>query len=254
MTLEKHLLITGCGRSGTKYTSALLANLGLDVPHEKMGKDGIVAWCLAVDCDDSPWGGGRRGITFKKILHQVRHPLKVIPSLTTFTPRSWEFIERHIPCPMDKPTLLRATKYWYYWNAEAERTAHWRYRVEAIDSAFTEFCYHVGVKANRAALRKTSTLSYSRKSRPSLKWARDNLDRLHLGQSTPWLDFMYNRNLSYIGLPFTWDVLEEHAPGWGKRIQELSYHYGYTADDDRVAVGLVREESKDIQHAAVQTI
>jgi hypothetical protein len=96
---EKRLLVTGCGRSGTKFIAALLQNLGMDVRHEQMGADGIATWCMAVESDDSPWGGGRRGVHFKTILHQVRHPLKVIPSLLTFTSPSWEFIEQYVPCP-----------------------------------------------------------------------------------------------------------------------------------------------------------
>jgi hypothetical protein len=34
------LLITGCGRSGTHYSSALFKHLGLDLPHESVGRDG----------------------------------------------------------------------------------------------------------------------------------------------------------------------------------------------------------------------
>ena len=138
--IDKRLLVTGCGRSGTKYTAELLQKLGLDVRHEEMGADGISTWCMAVDSEDSPWGGGRRNIRFDARLHQVRHPLRVIPSLTTFTAPSWDFIAQHIPCAADEPILIRAAKYWYYWNLEAEKIATWRYRIETLPNVFQEFC------------------------------------------------------------------------------------------------------------------
>jgi hypothetical protein len=73
-----------------------------------------------------------------------------------------------------------------------------------------------------------------------------------MGQSTKKLDFMYNRESSYVGGPFTWALLEKHAPGWSKRIQELSVRYGYTAADDMVASGLSSEVNKGIEDGAVQ--
>ena len=252
--VEKRLLVTGCGRSGTKYTAELLQNLGLDVQHEEMGADGIATWCMAVDCAGSPWGGGRRGIKFGTILHQVRHPLKVIPSLTTFTAPSWRFIAKFVPVAPNEPILLRAAKYWYYWNQQAERISGWRYRIETLSNIYPEFCSRVGVTMDRAALESTSTLVNSRKTKRGLRWVRYILDRLHLGQSSTKFDFLYNRDASYVDRPFTWDVLERCAPGWSKRIQEESIRYGYSAADDMVAAGLVPEESKDVKHGAVQPV
>jgi hypothetical protein len=238
--LEKPLLITGCGRSGTKYTAALLQNLGLDVRHEEMGADGIVTWCMAIESDDSPWGGGRRGIRFNTILQQVRHPLRVIPSLTTFTPSSWEFIARFCPCSCTEPVILRAAKYWYHWNLHAEQIAQWRFRIEAIESIFDEFCARVGVPARRDAIASTSTLTNSRKIKRGLGMMRYLLDRLGVGQSSKRFDFLYDRNRSYVGEPFTWDVLETHAPGWSKRIREISSRYGYSTADDLAAARISR--------------
>jgi hypothetical protein len=149
--------------------------------------------------------------------------------------------------------LSRAAKYWYYWNLEAERTAQWRYRVETIDDVFNEFCLRVGVQANRVVLQNTSRLIHSYKIRPSLKLAKSVLNRLHLGLSTSKLDFMYDPDLSYTGKPFSWSDLGEYAPEWVKPIQELSYRYGYTDVNDRVAAQFVQEKSENVQYAAVQS-
>lgn len=248
------ILITGCGRSGTKYTAALLQRLGMEVLHEKMGMDGIANWCMAVDSCDSPWGGGRHNLKFKTILHQVRHPLNVIPSLTTFTDRSWRFIEQYIPCPQTDPVILRAAKYWYYWNLEAERIASWRYRIEAMPEIFDEFCRRLGVEPRREALAQTSTLTNSRKTRPQFQFLRHLLDRLHRAQSSTAFDFIYDPHCGYLdGMEFTWNELEDYAPGWSARIRETAIRYGY---DDVTGVGAIRLRSgvlKDIQRRAVQS-
>jgi hypothetical protein len=251
--MDKRLLVTGCGRSGTKYAAELLQKLGLDIRHEEMGEDGIATWCMVVESEDSPWGGGRRNVQFAAVLHQVRHPLKVIPSLTTFTSPSWDFIARHIPCAVNEPLLLRAAKYYYYWNLEAEKIATWRYRIETLPNVFQEFCTRAGVKPRRDALGSTSTLVNSRTTRRGLRWVRWILDYVSLGQSTKKLDFMYDHRDNYVGERFTWDCLERVAPGWAKRIQEMAIRYGYTAADDTIAMGMESSGVKEIEDGAMQT-
>lgn len=85
---EHFLLITGCGRSGTTYISAVLQEFGLDVRHECYGADGICSWPMTVVDDDLPWKwlppGRNKDMKFTHILHQVRHPLKVIASFYTY--------------------------------------------------------------------------------------------------------------------------------------------------------------------------
>ena len=36
------LIVTGCGRTGTKYTAFALRRMGLDVRHERLGRRHIV--------------------------------------------------------------------------------------------------------------------------------------------------------------------------------------------------------------------
>ena len=38
------ILVTGTGRSGTHYTAVVMQKLGLDIPHEAVGKDGASSW------------------------------------------------------------------------------------------------------------------------------------------------------------------------------------------------------------------
>ena len=149
---EARCLITGCGRSGTKYISHLLSAAGLDIAHETMGKDGIASWLLAVDSPYVDYGPLRRHFRFHNILHQTRDPLAVISSMQTFQISSWRYICRHIPCSMDEPLLLRCATYWRYWNLQAESGATWQYRIEDIDRVWDELCERLAIPVDRAVL------------------------------------------------------------------------------------------------------
>jgi hypothetical protein len=161
---EVNCLITGCGRSGTAYSSRLLGELGADVLHETMGLDGIASWLLAVDADSAPWGPVRSQFHYRTVLHQVRHPLAAIASAQTFQPESWEYIATHIPCGLEEPLLLRCAKYWHYWNLEAERIAAWTYRLEELPAVFDRFCQATRCLPDRSCLEAVSTAANSRKA------------------------------------------------------------------------------------------
>lgn len=124
------LIITGCGRSGTHYTTKVLRSLGLDIYTERLGKDGVADWKLAIE----PYRDFYDGEIIEEavIIHQVRHPLDTIASLHTFANISWAFIQCFIPMSGKEPVLLKAMKYWYYWNLIAQRKSQFTYRVEDL--------------------------------------------------------------------------------------------------------------------------
>jgi len=80
----QHLVITGTARSGTAYMGALMGGLGLRFGHEEIfgprsrsfvswyGQNGDSSWLAAPFLDQVPEA---------LIVHQVRHPLKVVRSL-----------------------------------------------------------------------------------------------------------------------------------------------------------------------------
>lgn len=221
------VLVTGCGRSGTQYTAALLNRLGLAVGHESLGPDGVASWCMAVDSSDAPWGSGRHGLSFAHVFHQVRHPLDVIPSLTTFAPASWEFIARFIPIDPEEPILRRAAKYWLFWNERAEKLAEWRYPIEEISEQFDAFCTRLGIPARREAIDHTSRMTNSRRFRPVMRFVGKLFSKIHFQPTARAFDFLYDRSSSYLRRPLTWEELESAAPGWSRRVHELADHYGY---------------------------
>ena len=116
------IAITGCGRSGTTYAADVMQSVGVDVLHETDGKDGIADWRIV------RLGVSNDYITF----HQVRHPLRAIESLHTFSEWSWGFINAADRLIRSKNLTERCMQYWLYWNREAEKMAELTYQVEQM--------------------------------------------------------------------------------------------------------------------------
>jgi hypothetical protein len=225
---RKRLLVTGAGRSGTKYICFVLKRLGLDVRHERMGDDGIASWCMAVDAARAPWGVPRSAYDFAQVVHQVRHPLATISSCTTFKAESWRFICEHVECSESDSVLLRAAKYWLLWNERAEEGATWRLRVEDLPLVFPELCERLGADVDPSVLDcvppDVNTRSFGRPfhvyehlwERLGLEPSRSGracLARLARGTASP---------------PLTWEELEAVSSSWAERIRLKASEYGYT--------------------------
>lgn len=228
------LLVTGCPRSGTKYVSHLLTELGREIGHEKMGRHGISSWCMAVQAQKAPWGPAREEHhTFEVILHQVRNPAFVIPSMSTLKDQSWEFIYAHTPCDRMEPLLLRSAKLWYHWNLHAQSIAHWRYRIEQLEDVFSEFCGRAGVRPDRAVLKRVGVNINSRafEGLPGMfKWVCDRIGReppaFHRNR-------FVNRAVYQRAHPFDWSVLRVLDRDVFEQVMSLANAYGYTSADLR---------------------
>ena len=164
---KKRLLITGCGRSGTLYSARVWQSLGLDIRHERpvppngvMGTDGAASWYMAADDPKPPSGPSTLDYTFDVIIHQVRHPLKVIASMAQFIlqhgKRAPGYIERHVPDVILSPEeqnqldfksqlILKASRYWYHWNLMAAAKADKTVSVENLKKELPDLCDLVGV-------------------------------------------------------------------------------------------------------------
>jgi hypothetical protein len=121
----RKLLVIGCGRSGTRYASKVFRAVGLDVGHEEDGRDGRIDW----KCVHSPpevFGG------YSLVLHQVRHPLRVIESFHSASKGSWGWVARADPGIVSRPLLRSCARYWVRWNLAAEEEADWTYKVEDL--------------------------------------------------------------------------------------------------------------------------
>lgn len=133
--LRLPVLVTGCGRSGTHFTTRLLQALGLRVNHERLGPDGSVDWHLGVR------GYRRRlGVEFDLVLHQYREPIRVIRSMQTAMPESWRFIAHWCPDVEHPDPVVRAARYWMRWNKKAAQTAAFGYPIERIGDHLGTLC------------------------------------------------------------------------------------------------------------------
>lgn len=95
------ILITGHPRSGTAYMSALFSANGIDVGHEKMGRDGISTWmaCVAepiegypVECPDVS------NVAFDKVIYVLRDPIQAISSIAFTEGATDDFRAQYVTC------------------------------------------------------------------------------------------------------------------------------------------------------------
>lgn len=116
-----------CSRSGTVYATKFYREaFGLDVSHERVGPQGGIGWPMLVD--------HRRGVplqAFDVVLHQVRHPLKVMQTLGIHWDQFWPKLEEAVG-PLPGATLKRYMAYWCRYNEKAEALAMMTYRVEEL--------------------------------------------------------------------------------------------------------------------------
>ena len=134
------LAIIGCGRSGTTYTSKMFSSFGIDIGHERLKKDGISSWYLVSDQTQVPLGPNYFQIKKLKIkiVHQIRDPIKSISSMQSMGKPSWNFLANEIPIELNEDSkIVKAMKYWYYWNIKAEKKSDFSYRIENIEEVLS---------------------------------------------------------------------------------------------------------------------
>ncbi len=206
-------LITGCAHSGTRYIQEVLAKLGRDVGHETLGIDGVVAWQLAVSGPPyrSDYCTTRHGcgphmdpenMEYFPILHQVRHPLRVITTFQhheDYPDPTWPLICGHTTCGEREPPLRRAMKYWLEWTALADEQADGlTYRIENLPTRFKWFCEQLDLPymPEKLAEIPRNTNSHLR-GKPALTWANLRAENAELT-----------------------DEIQEHAKRYGYEVDE----------------------------------
>jgi len=132
-------LVTGTIRSGTAYTAQVLSRAGIACGHGwAYPPDGVRRYPHVEILGDAaplaaPFVADFPGL----VLHQVRHPLKVIGSLVGSTPMGntlahgpeGEFLRR--PFVRQGDPLVDAMRYYVEWNFQCERhNGYLRYRIE----------------------------------------------------------------------------------------------------------------------------
>lgn len=156
-------LITGSGRSGSKYISTALRQCGLDVGHERLGHDGIVSSYYCFDASSYPGHHPVPRPHFDLILHQVRHPLRSIASITTG--HSWRWTCQFLPVTPSAPLLRRACHNWLVFNEHAERQAVLTYRIESLAEAWPDLQRLLDIEADYSVIADLPTNINTRRHR-----------------------------------------------------------------------------------------
>lgn len=139
----------------------LFQAMGLDVPHERpVGRDGIARWSYT-----HLYRNELQNPVFREedhnedfilpdgvfVIHLVRHPLKVISSVTQITDGIWDFVgsrAKHHGIqwnPLDDPHPIRGMKLWLLWNLFAEELADYRIRIEELPEIFPALLEKIGM-------------------------------------------------------------------------------------------------------------
>lgn len=101
---HRAILVVGHPRTGTAFAASLLTALGLEVGHERDGKDGISSWMFAVEDAKNPYAidpvaASRRNLHWDHLLHPVRDVATAVPSImreNAYAPLSLAFRRYHI--------------------------------------------------------------------------------------------------------------------------------------------------------------
>lgn len=133
---ERRFHIMACPRSGTQYMTLLLKSTGLKVAHEGIGEDGSVNYFY------------HNQIYPKIILHQVRNPLRVIPSLTVLSDKwkvQFSFFAGLKSGDMD--TIEGAALVWLAWIDRIEKCEpDFVYKIEEVNENWPQICRLIGIK------------------------------------------------------------------------------------------------------------
>lgn len=123
---KRKIIVVGCGRSGTLYMSKVFEILGLDVGHEKLGKDGISSWYHSFGNRQKKLIQAQMKNDERIVIHLLRDPIDVVNSMVLVskdTSRRGLAYFRDL-CPeiaKDYEDFELAMAYWIHWNKMIEQ-------------------------------------------------------------------------------------------------------------------------------------
>ena len=129
--IKRKILVVGHPRTGTGYMSALLTSAGLDVGHERIGKDGISCWLFATEDDNYACGAmgdikgkTRKNFEFDYIIHNVKNPFTCMSSIVNVedaAPRSYQYRRKHVYINDNGTRLEKAVQSFLGWHELIEK-------------------------------------------------------------------------------------------------------------------------------------
>lgn len=234
------LLVIPNQGGGTEFIRSMLKYRGFTLGGEADGPDGSVGWPTTCDGTAQAWNFSRSAMKndgslarmhsrFRYIVHQVRHPVRMIRSNLAFCdPRdwaNWEFVWLYIEMVSPgvpyrdahtgqfRSCLYRAMLYYLTWNRFIETVADYRVRVESLDAAERICRQLLADVPNQAMLPvKVREKKCELVSKPPSRTGKTVVDRhTHGGDK---------RNTTWV------DLVREDA-GLAAEIEKLATRYGY---------------------------
>lgn len=157
------VLVTGCGRSGTRFVATALKHAGVNAGHEHLFTTTMHEWPanyysgVEISWLAVPWLHELPSDV--SIVHLVRHPLDVVRSFLgiRFFEKQWSEYTRFVMnyCPgdvLDGKPIDQALGYWLGWNSMVSVSNHIRIRVECLTPAI--LCSLFGTLGFRLSRRK----------------------------------------------------------------------------------------------------
>jgi hypothetical protein len=192
---QTRIALIGAGLGGTHYAAGVLQHLGLDVGHEKLGKDGIVSWLA---------GPGARPEYYDPIITQLRNPRKVATSWgLTAKECSIRYADLHLKAlagmslkkPYEENRRQNGVIYTLGWYRICIDKSIYTYRVEDMEAALPDILAYLDLELDASTLdRALQQRRYSRKER---------------------------RKYDYM----TWDEIESFE--WGEELYEFASRWNY---------------------------
>jgi len=145
--IDAWINVIGNSRSGTTWLTRVLRELGKDVGHEYVRKDGTVSCFFFIDCEWYPYNSEpfSRGLIahvnqrlsdyrFEHTVHLVRHPLKAISSIAKTAGTEHQlWLEEHKIVPKGlKPKLLMAMHIWEGVERACRRRTRHLFKLEEL--------------------------------------------------------------------------------------------------------------------------
>lgn len=223
------IVFTGCARGGTTYISELMQSIGIEIGHERIGRDGVAAWQIIGDPKKSlpiglkivpksrrPKGCVVRHMSIQKVLesatakfHQTRDPLKVIHSLVSIIKgRFFERVAETFPIDKSESLYKQAIQYWYFNNLAAEKVCDYSYRVENIENEINIISSMIGKDIPKEIVKQLPTNVNACVAQKG-NYAKERKEKYEeIGK-------------------ITWEDVRQEAPDLYEKVRELAIKYGY---------------------------
>jgi hypothetical protein len=181
---KRKILGIGHPRTGTGYTANFIKKFGIDVGHEVMFKDGIVAWQLATDFDEGelPFMHRARNIYFKTYnweskIYNVRNPIDSIVSVSFTELKTLDFRSQVAGFEKEKNRVTMAIKSILHWDKMIlDKKPDIIYRIEYDTEKLFQFLNErYSVKWNKMAEMAVNDIKNKRKH-PDISELKDEFD------------------------------------------------------------------------------